>query len=57
MSGHCKSCDVILYDDEMATKWPGTDEYVDLCHSCLEIALDPDSVDDYYEHRNDSYEE
>ena len=56
MSGRCKSCDCILFEDEMKTKWPESDEYVDLCNRCLEIALDPDSVDDYYD-TDDYYEE
>lgn len=35
MSGRCRSCNVILNEDEMTTKWPGTTEYTDLCFTCL----------------------
>lgn len=35
MSGRCKSCNCILEDQEMASKWPGTDEFTELCFVCL----------------------
>lgn len=35
MSGRCRSCNCILTDDEMTTKWPGTTEYTELCFTCL----------------------
>lgn len=58
MSGRCKSCNVELYEEELKTKWPNSDEYLDLCFACAEIALDPDSVNDYYDTPvNDHYEE
>ena len=57
MSGRCKACDVILFEDELAQKWPGSNEFVDLCNRCLEIALDPDSVQDFYEVNNDEHYE
>lgn len=57
MSGRCRSCDVILFEEEMCQKWPDSDEYIDLCHRCLEIAMNPDAAPDYYEQRNDNYYE
>jgi len=58
MSGHCKACDVTLFDDELTAKYPGTNEYIELCFRCLDIALDPDSAPDFYENKpNDHYEE
>lgn len=35
MSGRCRACNVILTDDEMTNKWPGTSKYTELCFSCL----------------------
>lgn len=40
MSGRCKSCDSILDEQEIKTKWPGTNEYTDLCFNCLPSALE-----------------
>lgn len=58
MCGRCKSCNTVLFDEELTKKWPGTQEYVDLCTHCMQIALNPDAVPDYYEHKvNDHYEE
>jgi hypothetical protein len=48
MSGRCKSCNVILFDEELTNKYPGTNEYVELCNKCLDIALNPDSAFDDY---------
>lgn len=56
MCGRCKSCDIILFEDELKAKYPGTNEYIELCFRCLEIAMNPDSVDDEY-HTKDYYEE
>ncbi len=56
MSGHCKSCDTILFDEELTAKYPGTNEYVELCFRCLDIALNPDNVNDFYQ-TTDHYEE
>lgn len=44
----CRACDVVLSEQELTQKWPGTDDYSDMCLDCLEIALDPDSAEDYY---------
>lgn len=35
MSGRCAACNVILTDEEMVNKWPGTAEYAGLCFTCL----------------------
>ena len=56
MCGRCKSCNVELYDDELTTKYPGSSEYVDLCFRCLDIAMNPDNVDDNY-HTSNYYNE
>lgn len=56
MSGRCKSCNVTLFEEELTTKYPNSDEYTELCFSCLEIALNPDNVDDEY-HTKNYYEE
>lgn len=40
MAGRCKACNVILTEDEMTNKWPGTTEYTDLCFSCLSTCED-----------------
>ncbi len=57
MSGRCKSCNTVLYDEELTSKYPGTNEYTELCFSCLDIALDPDSVQDDYPQGSMHYEE
>ena len=41
MSGRCKSCNTILTEDEMCAKWPGTDDYCELCSYC-QAKSDPD---------------
>lgn len=56
MSGRCKACDVILFEQELTTKYPGSNQYTELCFQCLEIAENPDSVDDSY-HTVDFYNE
>ena len=56
MCGRCKSCNSVLYDEELTQKIPGTNEYTDLCARCLDIALNPDNVDDTY-HTNNYYNE
>jgi hypothetical protein len=48
MSSRCKACNVVLFEEELKTKWPGTQEFTDLCTHCMTIALDPDSVNDSY---------
>jgi hypothetical protein len=54
----CRACDCVLSEQELCIKWPDSNEYADMCMDCLDIALDPDSVDDYYENRGDEcYEE
>jgi RNA polymerase subunit RPABC4/transcription elongation factor Spt4 len=45
MSGRCKACNIILNEDEMTQKWPGTDDYCDLCNQCLRLS-DPDECSD-----------
>lgn len=54
MSGRCKSCNTILTEDEMCAKWPGSDDYCDLCSSCIcksdpDAEWDSDPFDDYEE--------
>lgn len=56
MSGRCKSCNTELYDDELTSKYLGTNEYIDLCFRCLDIAMNPEAVDDTY-HTTDYYNE
>lgn len=36
MSGRCKACDVELTDQEMCTKNPENNQYLELCYNCLE---------------------
>jgi len=48
MSGRCKSCNTVLFDEELTAKYPGTNEYIELCFYCLDIANNPDNVDDTY---------
>jgi len=38
----CKSCDVILTDDEACRLDPHSGEFEELCTSCLELAFDED---------------
>ncbi len=56
MSGRCKACNVILNEQELTTKDPVTEQYMDLCISCKFISDHPDDVKDYYETTN-YYEE
>ncbi len=34
MTGRCKSCNCILDEFEMSTKYAGTSEYIDVCFTC-----------------------
>ena len=49
MSGRCRGCNCILTEDELTTKWPNTNEYLDLCFGCVSssenIEEDPMNVD------------
>ncbi len=47
MSGRCKSCNEVLDEFEMKTKWPGSNEFCDLCTDCLSLSSDGD--DDFVE--------
>ena len=57
MSGRCKSCNVVLFEEELTTKYPGTNEYTELCFKCLDIALNPDTVVDEYPQGSNIYTE
>ena len=48
MSGRCKACNSVLDESEMTTKWPGTDEFCDLCGHCLDKVTD-DSEDTFWD--------
>lgn len=51
MSGRCKSCDCVLSDDEMTAKYPETNQYIDMCFSCLSLSENSQDFDDVnYEH-------
>lgn len=52
MSSRCKSCDEILTERELCEKWPGTDEYLDLCFECI-ARSDPDFDPDLEEFYDD----
>lgn len=43
MSGRCKSCNVVMTDEDMCRKFPpdedGKRDYSDLCYSCHEEAV------------------
>lgn len=50
MSGRCKACNVILDEFEMERKWPGYDDFCDLCDKCFRASqedYDPEVVDIY----------
>jgi len=49
MSGRCRSCNSILDEQEIKTKWPGTNDYTNLCFNCL-----PDSLTCLEEVQNDT---
>jgi len=40
MAGRCQSCNTILDEQEIKTKWPGTNQYTNLCYNCLTPALE-----------------
>lgn len=42
MSGRCKACNAVLTEEDMCAKWPGSDDYIELCSYCLKKA-DPDA--------------
>ena len=43
MCGRCKSCNVVLTDDEMCAKWPNSEDYCELCTHCMHLS-NPDAV-------------
>lgn len=46
MSGRCRACNTVLTEIEMCQKWPGTEEYCDLCNHCLgDVLVDLDDED------------
>ena len=57
MSGRCKSCNVVLFDEELTTKDQVTGQYLELCFKCQDIAENPDSVNDDYPQGQMFYEE
>lgn len=57
MSGRCKACDVILFEEELTTKDPITGEYLELCFRCQDIAENPDECIDYYPDGSQQYVE
>ena len=57
MSGRCKSCNVVLFDEELTTKDQVTGQYLELCFKCQDIAENPESVLDEYPTGQMFYEE
>ena len=57
MSGRCKACNVVLFDEELTTKDPTTGEYLELCFKCQEISDNPEAVDDFYPEGSKQYVE
>ncbi len=57
MSGRCKSCNVVLFDEELTTKDPVTGQYLELCFKCQDIAENPENVLDEYPTGQMYYEE
>lgn len=57
MSGRCKACNVVLFDEELTTKDPATGEYLELCFKCQEISDNPEAVDDFYPEGSKQYVE
>lgn len=50
MTGRCKACNVVLFEEELTTKDVLTGEYLELCFKCQDISDNPDEcVDDYPE--------
>lgn len=39
MSSRCRSCNSILTEDELITKWPDSSDYIDICWFCLSQEL------------------
>jgi len=57
LSGRCKSCNVVLFDEELTTKDQVTGQYLELCFKCQDIAENPDNVNDDYPQGQMYYEE
>jgi len=57
MSGRCKACNVVLFEEELTTKDPVTGEYLELCFKCQDIAENPDDCIDYYPEGQNHYVE
>jgi hypothetical protein len=50
LSGRCKSCDDILDEVEMTRRWPGSNDFCELCGRCLaasEEDYEYDPLDDF----------
>lgn len=45
MTGRCISCNCVLDEYEMTTKWSGTLEYTNMCFSCMDKS-DPNYEED-----------
>ncbi|HMU97838.1 MAG TPA: hypothetical protein PKA15_03535 [Chitinophagales bacterium] len=43
MAGRCKACNSILTEQELKTKYIGTNTYTELCDKCSDIS------DEYYD--------
>lgn len=35
MCGRCNACNCVLNEEELSTRWPGTNTFIDLCFSCI----------------------
>ena len=57
MSGRCKACDVVLFEEELTAKDPATGQYLELCSRCQDIAENPDNCADFYPTGSMHYEE
>ena len=57
MSGRCKACNVILFEEELTAKDPATGQYLELCSKCQDIAENPDNCADFYPTGSMHYEE
>jgi hypothetical protein len=56
MSGRCKACNVILTEDELTSKYPGSNEFIELCFKCLDMGTEgEEEFDDLFDEEN--YEE
>ena len=40
MSSRCRSCNVILTEEDLKRKWYSSQEYTNLCHYCFTKAND-----------------